>query len=124
MAYSDTIKYVVGDTKPVITVTVKDSNTAESGFTLDAQNPATWDVISIASSTVKLFLRKAGSTTLSATLTGGSPSSDGTVTFTPATSTFATAGTYEGEIEVTYDDGTVMTIHDLLKFNVRDEFDG
>ena len=120
MAYSDTIKYVVGDTKPVITVTVKDSNTAESGFTLDAQNPATWDVISIASSTVKLFLRKVGSTTLS----GGSPSSDGTVTFTPATSTFATAGTYEGEIEVTYDDGTVMTINDLLKFNVRDEFDG
>ena len=32
------------------------------------------------------------------------------------------AGEYEGEIEITFSDGTVQTVYDLLKFKVRDEF--
>ena len=36
MAYSDTIKLVVGDNLPELTFTLKDSNTAASGQALDA----------------------------------------------------------------------------------------
>ena len=35
MAYSETIKLVKGDTLPELTITLKDSNTAASGQTLD-----------------------------------------------------------------------------------------
>jgi hypothetical protein len=37
--------------------------------------------------------------------------------------TFETAGFYEGEIEITKADSNIQTINDLLKFNVRDDFD-
>ena len=32
------------------------------------------------------------------------------------------AGTYEGEIVITYSDGRVQTVFDRLKFKVRDDF--
>ena len=31
-------------------------------------------------------------------------------------------GNYEGEIEITYTDGKVLTVPDLLKFNLRAQF--
>jgi hypothetical protein len=34
------------------------------------------------------------------------------------------AGDYEGEIEITFSDGTKETIYDLLKFKIRDDFNG
>ncbi len=125
MAYSDTIKYVVGDTRPVISIAVKDSNTAAAGKTLDPQDSTTWATISLASNDyVKMYIRKVGSTTLEATLTANVTStSNGTADFTPTTATFASAGTYEGEIEISYSSGTIIqTVHDLVKFNVRDDF--
>ena len=42
MAYSDTIKLVVGDTLPELNFTLKDSNTAASGKTLDPEDSTTW----------------------------------------------------------------------------------
>ena len=42
MAYSNTLNYVVGDTLPELTVTLKDKNAAASGQTLDVDNDATW----------------------------------------------------------------------------------
>ena len=41
MAYSDTIKLVVGDTLPELSFTLKDSNTAASGKTLDEEDNTT-----------------------------------------------------------------------------------
>ena len=38
MAYSSTIKLVVGDTLPELNFTLKDSNTAAAGKTLDADD--------------------------------------------------------------------------------------
>ena len=32
------------------------------------------------------------------------------------------AGTYEGEIELTYTSGAILTLYDRLKFKVRDDF--
>ena len=47
MAYSDTIKLVVGDTLPELTFTLKDSNTAAAGQTLDVENDTTWAPINL-----------------------------------------------------------------------------
>ncbi|MEA2037052.1 MAG: hypothetical protein U9O94_06060 [Nanoarchaeota archaeon] len=32
------------------------------------------------------------------------------------------AGTYEGEIFITYEDGSILTIFDRMKFKVREDF--
>jgi hypothetical protein len=32
------------------------------------------------------------------------------------------AGDYEGEIEITFADGQVQTVYDLLKFKIREDF--
>ena len=57
MAYSDTLKLVAGDTLPELTFTLRDSNTAASGQTLDPNNSATWAPIDVTGATVRLRLR-------------------------------------------------------------------
>ena len=47
MAYSDTIKLVVGDTLPELTFNLKDSNTAASGKTLDPEDSTTWAAVNL-----------------------------------------------------------------------------
>ena len=37
--------------------------------------------------------------------------------------TFPAAGAYEAEIEFTKSNGDIQTVVDLIKFNVRDDFD-
>jgi len=39
-----------------------------------------------------------------------------------ATTLAVAAGTYEGEIELTYTSGAILTLYDRLKFKVRDDF--
>ena len=39
------------------------------------------------------------------------------------TNTWTTAGTFEGEIEYTTSGGGIQTVQDLIKFNLRDDFD-
>jgi hypothetical protein len=56
-----------------------------------------------------------------------------TATITAATSgvctiifpngTLSTAGMFEGEIEITNSSSQVLTVYDLVKFNVRSDFD-
>ena len=126
MAYSDTIKLVVGDTLPELTFNLKDSNTAASGATLDVENSATWAPINLAgdNTRVKLRIRKVGSTTVLSTITATiSAPSSGTCTLIFPSGTWTTAGTFEGEIEFTKSDGNIQTVQDLVKFKVRDDFD-
>ena len=47
MAYSDTLNLVTGDTLPELTFTLRDSNAAASGQTLDPNNSATWAPIDV-----------------------------------------------------------------------------
>ena len=47
MAYASTIKLVVGDTLPELNFTLKDSNTAASGKTLDPEDSTTWAPIDV-----------------------------------------------------------------------------
>ena len=124
MAYSDTIKYVVGDTLPSMEFTLKDSNTAASGQTLDPENSDTWAALDLTGGSVKLRIREVGQTTLIQTITGtlASPAA-GKVTFSVPSGTWTTAGTFEGEIEYTTSGGGIHTMQDLIRFKVRDDFD-
>lgn len=124
MAYSETLNLVQGDTLPELTFTLKDSNTAASGLTLDPNNSATWSPIDVTGAQVRLRLRELGSTTVKSTLL--CTVSDGiggkVITDFPA-GTLDTAGTFEGEIEITFASGGIQTVYDLVKFKVRSDFD-
>ena len=125
MAYSTTLNLVVGDTFPELTFTLKDSNTAASGTTLDEEDSDTWAAISIAGGVVKLRTREVGSTTVLSTITC-SIVGDGTAgqcTLIWPTGTWTAAGTFEGEIEFTDSNSYIQTVNDLIKFIVRDDFD-
>ena len=124
MAYSDTLKLVTGDTLPELTFTLKDSNTAASGLTLDQNNSATWEPINVTGATVKLRLRELGSTSVKSTLTCSvTNGSAGKVATDFPAGTLDTAGTFEGELELTFADGGIQTVYDLIKFKVRSDFD-
>jgi|TARA_R100001463_G_scaffold18120_4_gene45543 hypothetical protein len=124
MAYSSTIKLVVGDTLPELTFTLKDSNTAASGYTLDAEDSSTWAPINLSSGAVKLRIREVGSTTVNSTITLTlSDPSNGVCTCGFPSGTWTAAGTFEGEIEFTNSSSKVQTVQDLVKFVVRDDFD-
>jgi len=124
MAYSQTLNLVTGDTLPELTFTLKDSNTAATGLILDESDSNTWQPINVTGATVRLRLRKLGSSSLKATLncviTDGSA---GKVATDFPTGTLDTAGTFEGELELTFADGGIQTVNDLIKFKVRSDFD-
>ena len=48
---------------------------------------------------------------------------NGVVTTNFPTGTLDTAGTFEGEIEITYPTGGIQTLQDLIKFKIRKDFD-
>lgn len=122
------IKLVQGDTKPDITVALNERSTG--------------DYIDLSSSgaSVVLKFRKRGTSTVLQTLTGtklpGGLQADGTVDETivtpgaggrvkfswPAGALNVDPGYYEGELTITFADGTVQTVNDLLKFSVRADF--
>ena len=125
MAYYDTINLVSGDSKPEINLTLKDSNTAAVGQTLDPDDSTTWAAIDITSATPKLKFKALGSSTILETLTcvKVAPFTNGTCNIVwGATTLDVAAGTYEGEIELTYGDNTIQTLFDKLKFRIRADF--
>jgi hypothetical protein len=125
MAYYDTINLVANDTKPEINLVLKDSNTAAAGLTLDPDDSTTWAVIDITDPTVKVKFRALGTSTILDTMTcvKVAPFTGGAC-FMPwnADTLAVSAGTYEGEIELTYTDGAILTLFDRLKFKVRSDF--
>ena len=124
MAYSETLNFVTGDTLPALTLTLRDKNSAASGAVLDPDNSATWEPINITGATVKLRLRLVGQTALADTRTLLVTNGTGGICTTDfATTTFATPGTYEGEVEISFSNGNKQTVHDLVKFKVREDFD-
>jgi len=124
MAYYEEINVVAGDTKPEINFTLKDSNTAAAGLTLDPDDSSTWGIIDITDPTVTVKFRALGGSTVLDTMT--------CIKVVPANGTCympwgsdtldVAAGTYEGEISLTYTSGGTLTLFDRLKFKVRDDF--
>tara|TARA_R110000787_G_scaffold193566_2_gene305096 strand:- start:312 stop:689 length:378 start_codon:yes stop_codon:yes gene_type:complete len=125
MAYYETINLVAGDDRPEINLTLKDSNTAISGSVLDPDDSTTWALIDISDPAVGVKFRALGTATILDTLScvKVSPYTDG-VCFMPwnPTTLDVAAGTYEGEIFLTYTDGRIQTLFDRLKFKVRGDF--
>jgi hypothetical protein len=109
---TDKIKLVQDDTRPALVCTITDDTSGS--------------VINITGATVLLKFRAAGSTTLQATVTGTvTDGANGVVAFYPAsapTMLSGDAGDYEGEIQITFADGQIQTVYDLLKFKVRSDF--
>lgn len=109
---AEKIKLVQGDTRPALIITLTDETTG---------NP-----IAISGATPVLKFRAVGSTTTLSTITGVvTDGVNGVVAFywaSQPTSLNVAAGEYEGEIEITFGDGQVQTVYDLLKFKVREDF--
>ena len=124
MAYSSTIKLVVGDTLPELNFTLKDSNTAAAGKTLDPDDSTTWAAVNLSGSTLRFRIREVGSTSVLSTITATVTSAaNGQLTVAFPSGTWTTSGTFEGEIEHTTSGGGIQTVQDLIKFQVRDDFD-
>ena len=125
MAYYADINLVANDTKPEINLTLKDNGTAAAGLTLDPDDSSTWALIDISDPTIVVKFRALGTSTILDTLTCTKvgPYTNGACFMTWNADTLAvSAGTYEGEIELTYSDGGILTLFDRLKFKVRDDF--
>ena len=124
MAYSSTVKLVGGDTLPELSFTLRDSNTAASGATLDAEDSSTWAPINLTSGTVRLRIREVGTTTVLSTITMSlTDASNGVCKAVFPSGTWTASGTYEGEIEFTNSSSAIQTVQELVKFVVRDDFD-
>jgi len=94
-------------------------------MTLDITDPTTWSPIDLTGSTVKVKFRQVGSTTLTSTITCTpvTPLTNGNVLMPwGSTDLDGISGDYEGEIEITDSTGKVLSVPDLLKFDVRAEF--
>jgi hypothetical protein len=125
MAYYDTINLVSGDAKPELNFTLRDSNTAAAGKTLDEDDPTTWLAIDLTGQTVRVHFRLLGSTSILDTMVCGmhAPYTDGKCFMQwNATTLDVDAGTYEGEIEIEDTASKKLTIFDKLKFKVRADF--
>ena len=125
---AEKIKLVQGDTKPAIVCALTDEFSKAP--------------IGLNSTTVRMYFRASGEATILATLVGtllpGLVEEDGTINYNAPYTTPGTggrvqfnwgandlnqpAGEYEGEIEITFNDGTKQTVFDLLKFKLREDF--
>jgi hypothetical protein len=124
MAYSANLKLVVGDTLPELTITLKDSNTAASGQTLDPEDSATFAPIDITNGTIQVRVRQIGTTTVLKTIPASITSpTNGICAMVFPSDTFPSSGLYEGEVEFTKAGGGIQTVNELIKFTVRDDFD-
>ena len=124
MAYSHTLNLVAGDTLPELTFSLKDSSTAASGKRLDENDSSTWAPINITGGSVKLRIRELGSTTVKSTLNCTiTDEVNGKVITNFPTGTLDKAGTFEGELEMTFQSGGIQTVYDLIKLKVRGDFD-
>jgi hypothetical protein len=125
MAYYDTIYVVQGDTLPEVRITLRDSNTAADGQTLDPDDDTTWAPIDLSDATVRIKMRALGEETISSTILAARqvPYTEGKVFFQFTDGALdVDEGVYEAEIEITYTSGSVQTVYDLLRFNVRAQF--
>lgn len=109
---SERIRLVRNDTRPAIVVILTDEKTGTP--------------LNVTGATVRLKFRQQGSTDLQATIIAALPDPEnGVCVFFPSSAPemlAGEAGNYEGEVEVTFSDGTIQTVFDTLRFRVREDF--
>jgi hypothetical protein len=125
---SATIPFVQGDTRPPLQIFMS----TKKGDPVD---------VSDAQTIVLLKVRAQGSSVIKDTVTGtkvaGLLLPDGTIETTGAyavpgagggvefrwnPTTLDTPGSFEGEVEITFNDGTVQTVYAVTRFKVRPQF--
>lgn len=104
-----TVPYVQGDRKPNLRVTLRDE--------------VTDSVIDVSNNTVRLHVRRTGTTTTPSTITATFPNggTDGLVDFAWPAGIFTDAGEYEGEIELEHAGGLLQTVVEKFAFPVREQ---
>jgi len=126
--YYPTINLVADDALTELDIVLKDSNTKLAGAaTLDPSDSATWAIIDLDASTtlVTMKMRKVNTTAIIKTIicTIVLPVTDGHVIMSwGPTGLSGLLGEYEAELEITYATGKIMTVQDILRFNVRADF--
>ena len=109
---AERIKLVQGDTGPQLKLTLTDDT---SGTPMD-----------LTGATVTMRFRAAGSETVLFSRTGyinpGSAALGETVIIWQTGDLNLNPGSYEGEVEVVFQDGMRQTVYDLLKFSLRQDF--
>jgi hypothetical protein len=125
----DKIKLVRGDTRPQLVLALSDDTT---GNPIDVSDPAT---------TVRMKFRELGEDVIKATLVAGKltgrllpdatvdyaapytvPGRGGRIYVDWSADALDAAGEFAGEVEVTFADGGIQTVYDLIRFTVRDQF--
>lgn len=129
------IQLVKDDTGPPIVCSVTDKTSVSTS------NPFGLPV-DMTAATVVMFFRAVKSTTIKSTLVGtlltgrvkadginidvAAPynvaGSGGRVSFAMGATTLDTAGEFEGEIQITYANGTIQTVYKNTRFTVRADF--
>lgn len=107
----DLIYLVQGDSgRPQVQATITDENTGA--------------VVVITGATPIMKFRQVGSTTLQATLTGIVTDGPNGVCVFEMTSTALSGdpGNYEGEIQITFSNGSIQSVYDPLRFRMREDF--
>ena len=103
---------------------VKDDNGTQIKATITRED--TGNTVNLENATVRLKFRAVGSSTVLSTLTSTSSSVDaaeGIAVFVFTSSDLnVPAGSYEGEIEATFDNGNIETVYEKLEFYLRDDF--
>ena len=126
MAYYKPIDLVKGDDLPLMVITLRDSNVQATGKILSLTDPETWEPLDLTNmSTIKMKFKKIGTTTPvhTITCTKNLPYTDGVIVMAWGLTTLdGEAGDYEGEIEITFVGGKILTIADKFKFIVREQF--
>jgi len=109
--YSHTLKLVQNDTLPQLIIDLTDKTDNQA---IDLTNVAT----------IAVKVRALGSDTLKSSVPAykTSPYNAGNIIMEFPLGVLDTAGTFTGEIELTYTSGKVQTVFDELKFEVRGEY--
>lgn len=109
---ADYIKLVQGDSRPSLVTTLTDHT---SGLP-----------INIIGATVVMNFREVGAAVLTATVPASIiDGANGLCIFhwsAAPTSLDGEPGNYEGEVEITFSDGTKQTVYEILKFKLRAQF--
>lgn len=118
------IKLVRGDAGGEIIITLKNSNVAAEGVTLDPNDSSTWAPIDLTDATVVLKLREENSAEVKEVITMGrqAPVTSGVVFLVWTDTALDTAGAFTGEVEIRYTSGQVLTIYKELRFQIREDY--
>lgn len=98
-----TLKTVAGNTAPPLVITCQRDGVA----------------INLTGCTVQLIIAKGATITQVGRTATITTAASGIITYVPLTTDFPTAGTYKGDVKVTYSDTTVEILYEQLKMKAR-----